>query len=154
MGQVSRESIVSVVYRNLPGAVCGYFDPVTGAIHIDRRMPKRSQRCTLVHESIHRVLGHGPAKSPAEHMAREVAVERIAARQLITFPDLVTAMTQHKDAAGMAGYLDVDEPLLYARVFSLDPLEQTIFEACARHCIGVGAEGAFLVATIPRGAFR
>jgi hypothetical protein len=47
-------------------------------------------------------------------------------------------MTKHTNAADIANALDVDEYLLYARVFSLTPEEQTIFEVCGRFCIGVG----------------
>jgi len=57
---------------------------------------------------------------------------------LIPFPAFLAAMTRHTNAADIADALDVDEDLLYARVFSLTPEEQTIFEVCGRFCIGVG----------------
>lgn len=128
----------STLYVDLPVGVCGYYDHQTGNIYIDRRMPNRNQRLTFEHELTHRLLGHGPAGSLVERLQREIAVERITARRLIPFPSLLSAMTRFTDAATIADALDVDEDLLYSRVFSLTAEEQTIFEVCGRFCIGVG----------------
>lgn len=133
----------TVQYADLPAGVCGYYDHSTGNIFVDRKMPNRNQRLTYEHEWTHKMLGHGPARSLAERLQREIAVERITARRLIPFSSFLSAMTRFKDAGSVADALDVDEDLLYARVMSLSPDEQTLFEVCGRHCIGVGSVEAF-----------
>jgi Zn-dependent peptidase ImmA (M78 family) len=128
----------TALYVDLPAGVCGYYDHETGNIYVDKRMPNRSQRCTFEHELTHKLLGHGPATSLVQRLQREIAVERLTARRLIPFSAFLSAMTKHTNAADIANALDVDEDLLYARVFSLTQEEQTIFEVCGRFCIGVG----------------
>jgi hypothetical protein len=126
-----------IVYGELSGDLCGFYDNDTGTIHVDRRMPRCDQRNTIIHERFHRVLGHGPAPSLPVHMAREIAVERLTARHLISLPRLMEVMTRFGTAAERAAALDVDEDILYARVFGLDEDEQTIFEVCVRRCVGI-----------------
>lgn len=126
-------------YVDLPAGVCGYYDHETGNIYVDKRMPNRSQRCTFEHELTHRILGHGPATSLVQRLQREIAVERLTARRLIPFSSLLGAMTRFTNSAAVADVLDVDEDLLYARVFNLTSEEQTIFEVCGRYCIGIGS---------------
>jgi len=129
----------TALFVDLPAGVCGYYDHETGNIYVDKRMPNRSQRCTFEHELTHRILGHGPARSLTERLQREIAVERITARRLIPFSSLLSAMTKFTNSAAIADALDVDEDLLYARVFNLTAEEQTIFEVCGRYCIGIGS---------------
>lgn len=126
-----------IVYRDLPGELCGYYDNETGAVHIDRRLTRRAQRCTYEHELVHKILGHMPLASFAKHVAREIAVERLTARRMIAFPDLLRAAVEHDCETGaVADALDVDPDLVCARVMGLEPEEQLIFEVCARHCKG------------------
>jgi hypothetical protein len=71
------------------------------------------------------------------HTSREIAVERLTARYLIPLPRLMEVMTKFGTTAERTRALDVDESILYARVFGLEDDEQTIFDVCARRCIGI-----------------
>lgn len=126
-----------VVYGDLPGDLRGYYDHATGATHVDGRMVRCDQRNTIIHEWFHKILAHGPATSLAAHTAREVAVERMTARYLIPLPRLMEVMTRYASTRERAVALDVDESILYARVFGLEDDEQTIFDVCVRRCIGI-----------------
>ena len=95
MGWLDRQVMGDIQFGdNLPGSVCGYFDKVTGLIHMDRKLSGRRRTCTYVHESIHKELGHGVAPSLGVHIRREIVVERLTARRLITLPDLIWACTK------------------------------------------------------------
>ena len=129
--------MAKVVYGDLPGSVCGYYDNKTGAIHIDGRMTRRGQYLTYRHELIHKILGHGPAVSLAHHVAREIAVDRITARELVTLPALMDAMIRYPDQQARAEALGVDESIYAARIMSLEPDEQTFIDVCVRRCVGL-----------------
>lgn len=125
------------VFRDLPGEVCGYYDNDTGVIHVDGRMVACDQRNTIVHETFHKILGHGKAPSLAVHTAREVMVERLTARHLIPLPRLMEVMVRFGTVTERARALGVDESILYARAFGLESDEQCIFDVCVRRCIGI-----------------
>lgn len=129
--------MTKIVYENLPGGLRGYYDHGTGATHVDGRMVACDQRSTIIHEWFHKILGHGPCPDVAVRMAREIAVERLTARFLIPLPRLMEVMVTYATTAERAAALDVDESILYARVFGLEDDEQTIFDVCARRCIGI-----------------
>jgi hypothetical protein len=129
--------MVGTIYEDLPGGLCGYYDRRTGAIHVDRRMSAKDQANTYVHEMFHKILGHGKAGSLPEHVAREVAVDRITARALVTLPALMDAMVTHPCQQSRAEFLGVDEHIYAARIFGLEPEEQIMVEVCVRRCIGL-----------------
>lgn len=132
------------VFAELPGDLLGYYDHATGSVFVDRRMAEAKKRCTLVHERIHRMFGHAPLGSEPEHVAREIATERAAGRELIPFPSLLGALCRHLgDLDAVALELLVDLETLLARLWDLEPVEQTVLEACGRHCIGYGVEAAW-----------
>lgn len=126
-----------VVYKELAGDLCGYFDPDTAAIHVDPRLSKQAQVNTIVHEGFHRVLGHGRAPSLAVHVAREVMVERLTANHLIPLPSLLTVLCQYETTLERARVLGVSQAILVARIIGLTSDEQTIVDVCARRCIGI-----------------
>ena len=80
------------------------------------------RRCTLAHEIIH--LERGPVPTDARGQSREEkAVDRIAARRLITITDLIEGMRWTRNRDELADHLWVDVPTLQARIDGLDPLE-------------------------------
>lgn len=139
----------NVVLGDLEAGMCGYYDHATETVHINRALNMRERRCTLVHELIHWEQGHEPVDNLAEHTAREVNVEREAARRLISFPALVWAWTRHMDARRSAEGLDVDMQVLFSRILAMTPAEQVIFDVCATRCIGVRTETALTAGDAP-----
>jgi len=126
-----------IVFEDLPGTLRGYYDHKTGVSHVDGRMVGCDRRNTILHEWFHKILGHAPAVSLPVHTAREIAVERLTARYLIPLPRLMEVMVRFGTTQERASALDVDESILYARVFGLEDDEQTIFDVCVRRCIGI-----------------
>jgi hypothetical protein len=129
--------VAKIIFGELPGSVCGYYDNATGAIHIDGSLNRQTVHNTYRHELIHKILGHGPAQSLAHHIAREVAVDRITARELVTLPALMDAMVTYPCQKTRADALGVSESIYAARIFALEPDEQTIIDVCVRRCIGL-----------------
>lgn len=121
----------------MPANVCGYYDNTTGAIHLDKHLTRRGRVNTYRHELIHKLLGHGPATSLPQHISREIAVDRITARELISLPALMTSMVKHPCQQSRSEALDVDESIYFARVMALEPDEQLIMDVCVRRCIGL-----------------
>lgn len=133
----------TVFADGLQGGVCGYYDSREGRVYVDKKLSRTMQRCTEVHESIHKEFNHGPVTSEAARVAREVAVERTAARRLIDFPALIGAVTRYpKDPAGAARYLQVDLSVYISRVLGLTELEQMVLEVCGGFCVGYGTAEA------------
>jgi Zn-dependent peptidase ImmA (M78 family) len=137
---VVRGLLSDVVYRDIPGKLCGFFDLDTGQITIAHRLTPRRRRVTVIHESIHRDLNHGPARSLAENSAREVVVERLASRFLISLPELMRVMSQTTDLNLAAAMLDVDLQCLWARLLGLDSSERLIFNVCVLQCLRVRSD--------------
>jgi hypothetical protein len=129
--------VAKVIYENLTGNLCGYYDNKTGAIHIDGRLNPVARHNTYRHELIHKILGHGPATSLAQHIAREVAVDRITARELVSLPALMWSLVQYPDQKARADALGVNESTYAARIFALEPEEQIFVDVCVRRCIGL-----------------
>jgi hypothetical protein len=121
----------------MPNAVCGYYDNETGAIHLDKQLTRRGRINTYRHELIHKLLGHGPAPSLPVHIAREVAVDRITARELISLPALMHSMVTQPCQKTRADMLDVDESIYFARIMALEQDEQLVMDVCVRRCIGL-----------------
>lgn len=129
-----------VLYKELEGSLCGYFDHTTGALVVDPRISREGQRNTIIHEGYHRLLGHGPSASLAQHVAREIMVERLTASHLIPLPALLHVLVTYADTGARAKALGVSENILYARVMGLTEDEQLIVDVCARRCIGLKFE--------------
>jgi hypothetical protein len=126
-----------IVYRDMPDMLCGFFDSTTDQIIINRRQTRRKKRVTVIHESIHRDFNHGPAKSLAENLAREIVVERMTARFVISLPELMRVMSQTTSLDVAADRLDVDLQCLVARLLGLDSAERIFFNVCVMQCIRV-----------------
>jgi hypothetical protein len=126
-----------VLYKELEGDLCGYFDPDSGALVVDPRLGREAQRNTIIHEGYHRLLGHGRAPSLAVHTAREVMVERLTARHLIPLPSLLNALVKCGTTSARARSVGVSENIWLARLVGLETEEQLFVDVCARRCIGV-----------------
>jgi hypothetical protein len=126
-----------VVYGKLPGNLLGYYDHETGSIHVDEGMDRRDRHMTVVHERFHKLLRHGPCKTPGMGVAREMRVELMTAEYMIPFRALLDAYIACSDPQGMAAFLHVDCELVYARMTGLSRLEQVILNVCAVRCVGV-----------------
>lgn len=126
-----------VLYKELEGDLCGYFDPDSGAIVVDPRLRREAQRHTIIHEGYHRLLGHGRAPSLAVHVAREIMVERLTACHLIPLPALLGALVNYGLVSERAKALDVSEAIYVARMVGLTTEEQLMVDVCARRCIGI-----------------
>lgn len=123
-----------IVYKNLDDDMCGRFDHRTGKIYIDPRLSPAARRSTLVHERIHKNLDHKPIGGPA-HTAREIMVEQLAARRLISWAMLVSVAGKCDTVAELAEIWHVDIGLAFARMTSMTKLEQALFEVCGRYCV-------------------
>ncbi len=110
---------VSCRYR-LPDHLMGLQQGAT--IWLCRTLTQAERRCTLTHELVHRERGPVPA-DPAAAAAEERAVDRIAARRLITLPSLLDGLRWTQRLPELAEHLWVDEPTLRTRLDTLDPIE-------------------------------
>lgn len=126
-----------IVYEEMPGTLCGFYDNDNGTIHVDPRLRKAAQRNTIVHEQFHRILGHGKAPSPAVHTSREVAVQRLTAHHLISLPALMKAMVEFDTQQEQADALGVSRNILMARMLGLESDEQLMVQVCVLNCIGM-----------------
>lgn len=133
---------IHVVLEDLGPDLCGYYEHETRTVHINSALPLRERRTTLVHELIHAERAHEPVDNLAVHMAREVEVEHEAARRLISFPQLMWAVTYHGAGGGGTSALDVEPCVYIARILAMTRMEQIIFDVCALQCIGVKTEMA------------
>ena len=131
-----------VVLEDLGDSLCGYYDHDTETVYINSRSSMRERRCTLVHEMIHWERGDATTNDLAVHTAREVEVEHEAARRLISFPQLMWAMTYFGSGQLAADMLDVDPPVYLSRILAMTRLEQVIFNVCALQCIGIKTSAA------------
>lgn len=91
-------------------------------IWLCRTLTQAERRCTLTHELVHRERGPVP-RDPVAAAAEERAVDRIAARRLITLPSLIDGLRWTRDAAQLAEHLWVDVPTLRARIDGLSVAE-------------------------------
>ena len=138
-----------VVLGGLEDGLCGYYDHATETVHINRALDMRGRRCTLVHELIHWEQGHEPVDDLAVHTAREVNVEREAARRLVSLPALIWAWTTYANPRASSEGLEVDHQVLMSRFLAMTPAEQIIFDVCAMRCIGVRSELALSAGDAP-----
>lgn len=140
---------LEVVLSDLGDGLCGYYDHATETVHINSRLSIRDRRCALVHELIHWERGDQPTDSLPVHTAREVEVEHEAARRLITFPQLIWAITYYGAGGAGADTLDVEPAVYISRIMAMTRLEQIVFDVCAMQCIGVRSDLALSAGSEP-----
>ncbi|WP_234802321.1 hypothetical protein [Mycolicibacterium fortuitum] len=91
-------------------------------IWLCRTLTQAERRCTLTHELVHHERGPVPA-DPAAAAREEQIVDEIAARRLITLPQLADGLRWSRQPRELAEHLWVDQPTLQTRMATLDPLE-------------------------------
>ena len=87
----------------------------TDEIRMRRRLLQVERRCSLTHELIHLEHGHTGACSPGH----EAEVDREAARRLIPWRQLLTAVRWARSESELADELWVTDRILRARVAEL-----------------------------------
>lgn len=112
--------------RQLRRPSLGEWDGRT-AISLDSRLEQAARRCTLTHELVHVWRGPGPA-DPAGRVREEAIVDDIAARLLVTLPDLLDAILWGQGTPDHRE-LWVDYPTLRTRMTTLRPDEQRWIDA-------------------------
>lgn len=119
-------------HRELPGNLWGLTDFRARTIWLCKRLRQVHRRCTLTHEIVH--LERGPIPDdPAAAAREERIVDEIAARRLITLPQLIDGLRWTRDDADdLADTLWVDRPTLKTRMDTLDPIEVAELE----HALG------------------
>lgn len=127
----------------------GFYEHDTETVYINERLTMRGRRCTLVHETIHWERGDESTDNLSIHTAREVEVDHEAARRLISFPQLIWAMTYHGNGRKACDTLDVDPAVYLSRILAMTRLEQIIFDVCALQCIGIRSELALTAGSEP-----
>ncbi len=96
-------------------------------IWLCRTLTQAERRCTLTHELVHRERGPVPT-DPAAAAREERIVHEIAARRLITLPQLVDGLRWTREPHQLAEHLWVDIPTLRTRMATLDPIETAELE--------------------------
>ncbi len=105
--------------------VWGYFEPDTSTVTIDSGCDQVERRCTLAHELAHVDRGdeaHHTADYPEaerQTVRDEAAADDLAARRLIPLDRLADALMPDDDLWRAAADLDVDHPMLCARLRGL-----------------------------------
>lgn len=140
---------LEIVLEDLGEGLCGFYDHATETVHINSRLTLEQRRCTLVHELIHWERGHEPTDDLAKHMAREVEVDHETARRLVSFPQLMWAITYFGPGGAGSGSLGVCASIYMSRILAMTRLEQIIFDVCAMQCIGVRTELALSAGCSP-----
>lgn len=107
-------------HHRLPGLLMGL--QRGRRIWLCRTLTQVERRCTLTHEIVHLERGPLPA-DPAAAAREERIVDEIAARRLITLPQLVDGLRWTRELHQLAEHLWVDEPTLRTRMATLDPVE-------------------------------
>ena len=113
-------NVTVITDQELPGPVWG--QQVGNRIWLCRRLDQVRRRCTLTHEIVHLERGTVPA-DPRGLAREERAVDRIAARRLITLDALIDGLRWTRDPHQLAEHLWVDVPTLRTRMAALDPVE-------------------------------
>lgn len=94
---------IQVIHVELPARLWGYYDPVGRAV-LNSRLCQYERRSTLAHEIVHHERGDTCRLSDRQ----EVDVRIVAARRLVTSPDLVEALLWTRDENELAERLWVD----------------------------------------------
>ncbi|MFZ1363081.1 MAG: ImmA/IrrE family metallo-endopeptidase [Candidatus Nanopelagicales bacterium] len=116
----------------LPDTLYGYYDYRTDRIVLNDRLTERETRCTLAHERIHARDKDKPILDPWLNQKRERLVEREAACELITVEQMAEAIRWGDDPATLCDQLDVDLPMLQARIDALTQPEQEYLQQIVR----------------------
>lgn len=103
----------------------GLTEHPTRTVWIDKRLDLASERCTLAHELVHVERGPFP-----EHLREkeEAICDDIAARRLMPLIVLAEAMAWARDQAELRRVLEVDPPMLDARMSGLTPWERELLD--------------------------
>lgn len=123
-----------IVFRELPGDLMGvYFHGPSRVIALDSRLTQAERRCTLAHELVHLERGDDGRCASAWHESKlEAQVHQLAARRLISAPDLALALILHEHVAARAEELWVDEVTLRVRLAGLSAAERDELEDLCR----------------------
>lgn len=140
---------LEVVLSDLGEGLCGYYDQATETVYINERLSMRERRTTLVHELIHWERGHAPVDDLSRHTAREMEVDHEAARRLISFPQLMWAITYYGSGYPALDALEVEPGTFVSRMLAMTRLEQVIFDVCAMQCIGMKSSTALSAGSSP-----
>lgn len=109
-------------WRDLGDEVLGETDHHRRTVTLTTGMTQAQRRSTIAHEVAHIERGPVPAfLEPRE----EVAVDVVAARRLISWPDLLDACRWARTLEELADELWVDEATAECRLRHLHPSEQT-----------------------------
>lgn len=117
-----------VELARLEPGLLGYTDHTNRRIVLDVDLTQRERRCTLTHELGHVHRGRVPTDQRLAER-EELAVDRLAARQLVTLEDLVEALLWSTDHDEVADELWVDETTLRARLADLEEHEHAAIAA-------------------------
>lgn len=140
---------LGIVLSDLGDGLDGFYEHSTETVYINQRLPMRGRRAALVHEMIHWERGDQPTDNLSVHTAREVEVDHETARRLISFPQLIWAMTYYGTGYAACDTLDVDPSIYLSRILAMTRLEQIIFDVCALQCIGMRSELALTAGEQP-----
>lgn len=121
---LGEEPHVTLVFDRLPEGVRGRYYPDMDLIVIDDRLTQSERRSTLMHELVHRMLGHEPTGDERLDARQEKACEEEAARLLIPLIRLADAHLWGKHPAELAEELWVDVDTLRTRVTTLNEWEK------------------------------
>lgn len=113
----------------LPDGVAGFWDGDT-TIYLDRDLTQRSRRSALEHECTHAARGIIPIDAVL-HAREEMAVDVIAARNLIRIEHLIDALRWCRGVSGaeLADEVWTDQHTLNVRLASLTREEHAQIEA-------------------------
>lgn len=113
----------TLVIASLPEDQAGETDWSTKTVTINARLLQAQRRATIAHEIEH--MRRGPVHhEPALVAKEEVAVERAAARKMITVEALGEAMAWSDNIHEIADDLWVDPDMVEARLRHLHPAER------------------------------
>lgn len=114
---------IDVVYQRLPGDITGLYDRLHNVIIIDPRCDPATRRSTEEHERVHAERGDTACDDEWFEAKQELAVEREAARRLVSVPDLIDGIRWCHDDRELAEWLEVDLDMLHTRFGMLTPDE-------------------------------
>lgn len=107
-----------VTAHRLPGRIRGLFDGET--IWLCSSLNQAERRSTLTHELQHAERG---LSALATRAREERIVDELAARQLITLPNLINALRISREPHQIADELWTDVHTVQVRLNTLDPIE-------------------------------
>ncbi|MCD4523348.1 ImmA/IrrE family metallo-endopeptidase [Nocardioides sp. cx-173] len=130
---VARHPDVTVVYDDPGEGNVGLVDLRTRVITLCPSLLQDERRSTLTHELVH--LERGTPCGPGDPEEREV--ERLAARRIITLPDLVEAVRWSDHLVEQAVELWADEDMVRIRLHHLTAAEREELTRVRASCEGL-----------------